>query len=129
MKVKKVYVYLSFYPFTSYEYLLICILDKNYYTPNTENVQEELFYHSPTLGMPSFVDHLGAVRSSVLGNPRRVRHVPEQISVERKFVEECAVLFPSQNNRPPPRWNRIEKTLEGIAPESLFVLQYVVILR
>ena len=54
-----------------------------------------------TLGCPLFVDHLGAVSSPALGNPRRVRHVPEQISVERKFVEECAVLFPSQNNRPP----------------------------
>ena len=88
----KVYVYLSFHPFTSYEYLLICILDKNYYTPNTENVQEELFYHSPTLRMPSFVDHLGAASSPALGTPRRVRHVPEQISVERKFVEGCAAI-------------------------------------
>ena len=40
VKAVKVYVYPSFYPFTSYEYLLICILDKNYYTPNAENVQE-----------------------------------------------------------------------------------------
>ena len=30
-------------------------------------------------------------------NPRRARHVSEQISVERKFVEECAVLFPLPN--------------------------------
>jgi len=42
--------------------------------------------------MPSFVDHLGAASSPALGNPRRVRHVPEQISVERKFVEECAAI-------------------------------------
>jgi len=74
----KVYVYLSFYPFTSYEYLLICILDKNYYTPNTENVQEELFYHSPTLGMLSFVDHLRAVRPSILGSSKKAEHVHEQ---------------------------------------------------
>ena len=73
----KVYVYLSFYPFTSYEYLLICILDKNYYTPNTENVQEELFYHSLTLRFPSFVDHLGVVSSSTLDTPRRGDHITE----------------------------------------------------
>lgn len=78
MKVKKVYVYLSFYPFTSYEYLLICILDKNYYTPNTENVQEELFYHSPTLRFPSFVDHLGAVSFFTLDSSKKAEHVPEQ---------------------------------------------------
>lgn len=78
VKAVKVYVYPSFYPFTSYEYLLICILDKNYYTPNTENVQEELFYHSLPLGCPSFVDHLGAVSSTTLSKPRKAEHVPEQ---------------------------------------------------
>ena len=113
MKAVKVYVYLSFYPFTSYEYLLICILDKNYYTPNTENVQEELFYHSPTLGMPSFVDHLGAVRSSVLGNPRRVRHVPEQISVERKFVEKCMAFDPYGLGTKAGKERHIQRSLQN----------------
>ena len=43
--------------------------------------------------MPSFVDHLGAASSPALGTPRRVRHVPEQISVERKFVEKYMALY------------------------------------
>ena len=45
-------------------------------------------------------------------NPRRARHVPEQISVERKFVEECAVLFPlPKSDHDIPHQTRQSKSL------------------